>query len=258
VRCQGCAIRFLGATASCLALAACGGVRESTTPLSISQRPLPPVSDRQVTTRGTIPHVEGRGLRLSRVNRALLRAVLADERRFAASVRSERADPNALPGLYRINGRAAFLSANSVVVSMLVRATAMLPGLNGGQTWFAATVLVPSGKRVELLSLLRKPMQGLDRIAATARRLLTLKNSCVRTSVSPKVGSSVLQRGFSPTFQNYRYFAFLPQGLVIGFGLGQVAFPPCLLPAVTVPYSAFAADLNAVGKHVVASVRTPR
>ncbi|MEA2130989.1 MAG: hypothetical protein QOJ29_5458 [Thermoleophilaceae bacterium] len=208
-------------------------------------------------TRGSYPQVAGGHTSLTAVNAALTRALRSEQRRYARVARDEQREvsPVGGPGLFSTNLKRSVLSASSVVVSGLIPLTERFPGGNEGQTWLAVTVRVPSGARVSISDLFNDRARGLRALAAAVRTRLPAGNSCIRKSLK---ALPTMARGFAPTKVNYRYFALQTSGLVIGFPVSQVGFPPCSRVSTTVPYATLRAELSPLAKRLIAGVRQPR
>ena len=168
------------------------------------------------------------------MNKALRRAIQNTEREYIVS--TVRDAQSQMPELFKKNypykgtfktSHAELTSASTVVVSTLVPVLALLPGGTDGSTWFAATIKVPSGSPVSTSQLFAQPSEGLKALSRAVRQKVLARNRCVRKSVMDPVAGDLNARGFRPVAQNYRYFALVPQGLAIGFPLGQVAGSSC-------------------------------
>ena len=246
-------VLVMGVTAIVVGMGSARG--DEVVPLSVSWAKTPPVPDRQIDTSGTFPAVSDAGLHLTWANLGIRRALIDDEDRFAAYVRSHPADPRTAPGQYETSPKVGLMSASSVVVSALIPAIEILPGLNGGATWVSMTVNSASGRQVRLADLFIHPAQGLKTLAAEARRRLVHDNICVRDSVAGVASGDFPASGFNPTFSNYRFFALLARGIAIGFPGEQVSNPVCGRVSITVPYKPLAPYLSVSGKQLIAGVR---
>lgn len=123
-------------------------------------------------------------------------------------------------------------------------------GLSRAQSWLQQ-------RTGELDQLFRNASMARQKLADDAKRLVVAQNSCIRNALGdPTVGAS-FSKGFSPTAENYRSFALTPDGLAIGFAIGQVGFPPCGSVSVVVPYDDIRPYLSVLGRSLVAGVRPP-
>jgi hypothetical protein len=221
--------------------------------LSVFEAKTPPLRVTPMRTSGTYPQVSGRGVDLTAVNFALRQAVVDDQQSFGKLV--PKVDPRTAPGVYQTSPKRRLISASTTVVSALVPTLTLLPAGNDGSWWFSATIEVATARRVAISDLFVDSSQGLKVLAAAARQRLTRENACVRRSV--ETAGTHFASGFSPTSKHYQYFALLPDGLTIGFPLGQVSGPVCSRVRVTVPYSALRPYLNRLGRELVEGVRRP-
>jgi hypothetical protein len=221
--------------------------------LFVSRAKTPPLRIPAMNTKGTYPQVSRVGFNLRTVNAVLRRAVLDDERRFARII--PKVDPKTAPGLYETSVELGLISASTVVVSVLMPSLQLFPAGNDGDRWLSINVDVATGRRVSIAALFTDPSQGLRAIATDARKRLPRANACVRQSLTDSTHGR--SRGFDPTITNYRNFALLPDGLAIGFPLGQVSDPLCSSAEITVPYSVVRPYLNALGHTLILGVRRP-
>jgi hypothetical protein len=129
---------------------------------------------------------------------------------------------------------------------------ALYPGGNDGDRWLSLTVEVPTNRLVEVGDLFSKPATGLAKLAAAARARVLATNPCVAGD------RKLLAEGTRPTAENFTHFALTPNGLAVGFQLGQVGASACGRIEATVPYATLRPSLNALGQRLVAGVRTPR
>jgi hypothetical protein len=241
-------------------------VRNDVRALSIRKVPTPALGVPNYQTSGTYIQVSGDGQRFRAVNAALRAAVLADQRGYARMARREEAETGSnaanypYPGTYKTAPNRRLVSASSEVVSALIPTLRLYPGGNDGATWIAATIRVPSGARVRLGDLFANPSKGLAALARSVRSKLVSENACVRQSIGAEreIGLAYDLRGFDPKPGHYRYFALTPQGLAIGFPLGQVGAPTCNRVETTVPYSVIRPQLSALGRRLADAVRRPR
>jgi hypothetical protein len=200
-------------------------VTESTaSALAVVELPTPPLDVRNYLTSGTYPQVSGGDARLKRVNSEIRSAVVGAQREYAQEVmrRWGASMPQLFEGdypyagVYTTSPRSNLISASTVVVSALVPLRATAPGGTGGSTWISVTVAVRSGTRIGIADLFAQPDHGLRTLAAAARKKVVTTNACVRASVFDPIGGEVSARGFFPTAENYRHFALVPGGIVVG------------------------------------------
>jgi hypothetical protein len=226
--------------------------------LRVTEAPTPEFAVPNYRTRGTYPQVAGGRTSLAAVNAALTDAVRSEQHAYARLVRENQQyfPPQGGPGLFATNFRArsSVISASSVVVSTLIPLTELFPSGNDGEGWLSATVRVPSGERVSIGDLFSDRARGLRALAAEVRTRLLAGNSCIRRSVDDL---PMWADGFAATTTNYRYFALTAVGLVVGFPVAQVGFPPCNRVRATVPYATLRAVLSPLAKRLVAGVRRP-
>jgi hypothetical protein len=135
------------------------------------------------------------------------------------------------------------MSANSVVVSALLKAFFENPGGEPDQYWISFTIEVPTGRLVGLSELFVNPAKALVAISTYARATVLATSEC-----------AVFQEGFAPTAENYRDFALTERGLIIGLVLGPVA---CGRTQAIVPWGWVRPLLNDLGQRLVGSIRTP-
>lgn len=211
-------------------------------PLGVVSLSTPPVRVAGIKTSGSYPRFAGDGVDLRRVNAALGRAIVADQRGFAPRSRGVRTR-----GFYELEFRRDLISASSIVASALLLVTSdVLPLQSSGEHWLAVTVHVPSGEPVRLADLFANP----DRtMRAIQRRIPRQALTCARGRT----------RYYVPPVRKSTDYALFPRGLVLGFGedpscAGVVASPPF---AVTVPYRVLQPYLNDAGASLVNGVRPP-
>ena len=234
--------------------------------LSVHEMRTPRLDVPNYETRGTYVLVSGAQSSLKAVNAALRGAVLADQRTYARMARREEAETGsgvasyAYSGTYETAPKRTLVSASSEVVSVLIPTLRLYPGGNDGATWIAATVRVPSGAQVELSDLFANRARGLAALARAVRSKVVSGNACVRQSITAEreVGLAYDIHGFDPIPANYRHFALTPQGLAVGFPLGQVGAPSCGRVEASVPYSIIRPQLSALGRRLINAVRRPR
>ena len=214
-------------------------------------------------TLGTYPQVAGSNIDLRKVNAGLRRAAVQAEQLYARDARKpvlgrSRRWNGCGGGIYDTSEQPRFVSASTVVVSFLIPLLELYPCGNDGAVWLSATVRVPSGSPVRITDLFGDPRAGLTALAAVARTRLERKYACVGQAVHDQTVGRLVARGFDPIASNYENFALTTGGLVVGFPLGQVAFPPCYRQFVTVPYRLLRPHLSRLGRLLIAGVRNPR
>lgn len=218
---------------------------------------LPSVANAQVRTSGSFPVLASSDASSARVNATLEQAVRTDEHRFAVLVKSEKVDPRTAPGVYRMAPTMRFISASSVVFSMLVPTRRVVPGLNGGDSWFAITILSHNDRIINLGDLFSNTREGRELLSRVVRERLAATNRCVRNSLRDPVAGHAFRHALNATVENYRDFALLSTGLAVGFAVGQVAYPACGRVDVVIPYRAIAAVSSRFGRNLMESTRAP-
>jgi hypothetical protein len=191
------------------------------------------------------------GLDLRRVNAALREAVLDDQRSYAVSAaKYAKLNPHGCGGgIYKVTTNRRLLSASSTVVSVLLPATELYPCGNDGQLWVSTTVRVPSGERVTLAQLFTDPEgSGLQALGVAWFRVIARANDWRLRCVVANA------RDYEPTLEHYRLFALTPRGLALAF----FQEPACSRIEAIVPYPLLRPYLSALGRKLVAAVRTPR
>jgi hypothetical protein len=186
-------------------------------------------------------------LDLHRVNAALRRAITIDQKRYLPFARDAVRVKNNYRGLYEISVERPLLSASSVVVSALMPATELYPGGSQGKGWLATTVLVPSGKQVNINDLFVNPARALPVLANAWKNQLRRTNADAWECVADHLGD------YAPTASNYQYFALTQRGLAVGFWQE----PACNRLRAVIPYSTLRPHLNSLGSKLVAGVRAP-
>ncbi|MFL5962157.1 MAG: RsiV family protein [Gaiellaceae bacterium] len=106
-----------------------------------------------------------------------------------------------------------------------------------------------------LRELFANQSDGLGTLAAAARRGVLSQDSCVRNGIRQ---TRSYEKGFKPTFANYRHFALTKRGLVVGFPIYQVAPGICNRTDTTVPYSALRRYLSPLGARLILAVEQSR
>jgi hypothetical protein len=257
-------VSIIGLAAQCASGQAAEAQRNAvpvgnTRALSVYEVPTPRLRVPYYRTVGKYPQVAGRGLDLTSVNRALLRVVLEEQKRYAVFARTEVAStPQPILSRYKgvFSTSVRFISASTTVVSALIAVRESLPGGNAFLTWVSATVHVPTGRRVGTDELFVDRAQGLHELADLVRRKAR-KNPCVRRSFSLPVGPEQYARGFAPTLKNYRHYVLIPDEHVTGFSEEQIASPVCGRVTVPTRYAELYPYLNPLGRALTAGVRHP-
>lgn len=247
-------------TTAVLAAAGCGGgggvgggarasavaspVRDAVA-LRLVEAPTPRFAVPHYETTGTFAQVEGTR-DLERVNAALRRIVIDDQRAYEPSAREDApTTPSELHGYYRTRVDRRLVSASSAVVSVLMPATHLYPGGNHGSVLVSGTVRVPSGRRVRLTELFADPARALPVLAREFDRAFRRQDPS---------GAVCLNEGpwLHPTAHNYRHFALLEGGLALGF-----PHLNCRWLIATIPYDRLRPYFNQEGRELVAGVRAP-
>ncbi len=249
----------------CIALSGCSEskkhpvrlFRTKGTPLYITNVPTPTFEVPNYQTIGTYPQFYRQGVNLTKVNLALQNLILNNQRQFSVYAKQHLGFPGSGSGTYETTMEGSFISASSVLVSVLIPDLELYPAGNDGAIWLSATILVPSGKTIQLSDIFTNPEQGIKQLAQLAKTKLIAANSCVKESLANPINGRDFATGFSPTKQNYQFFALTTNGVAIGFPLGQVGFPVCYRQEVTIPYSAITTYLNKLGLELAGAVRAP-
>jgi hypothetical protein len=223
--------------------------------LTVRSVPVPPLGLPNHVTAGSYPQVSGGGIDLTAVNSALRDEVLQDQEHFRQQELSRYGTSlynTPYPGQYHMAFSSSLMSATAVVVSTMYPSLELFPSGNDGVGWMHMTAPVSSGQPVELVGLLRSPVEGLRVIAGYVEHQLVATSECIREDAA---AGADFRDGFAPTEANYRNFALTPRGLDIGLGQGQVASEVCDTFRVTVPWSVALPQLNATGRRLVNGLR---
>jgi hypothetical protein len=216
--------------------------------LSVSHAPTPPLPVEQFETSGSYPQVLLGRRDFGAVNRALRRAVLADQRAYTPYAQRERPGVRDQgPGIYKTSVRRGYVSASTVVVSALMPLTRELfPGQPDGDGWLGVTIRVPFGMRVAIDELFTNPRRGISALAAAwkARVRRTPGRPCLR----------LYPAHYAASIANYRAFALTPRGIAIG----SWELAACYRLVATVPYRFIRPYLSGLGARLVAGVRAPK
>jgi hypothetical protein len=198
-------------------------------------------------TEGTYVQVRGAS-HLARVNAALRRIVTSDQRAYARSARraARHAGSNAR-GAYTTEVDPSLVSASTVVVSALMPSIHLVPGGMHGVVVLSGTVLVPSGRRVGLTGLFKRPASALRVLAHEFKRAYLSHHP-------PRYRGCVTnQASLRPSAYNYRHFALLASGLALGFN----EIGPCGSLIATVPYARLRPYFGHLGRRLIQGVRRP-
>lgn len=199
------------------------------------------------STEGTYVQVRGAG-DLARVNAALRRIVTSDQRAYAKSARrAARHAGSKTRGAYATAVDPRLVSASTLVVSALMPSIHLFPGGMHGGVVLSGTVLVPSGRRVSLTQLFKRPASALPVLAREFKRVY-LRDHPPRYS-----GCVKNQPSLRPSPDNYRHFALLASGLALGFN--QIG--ACGPLIATVPYARLRPYFGHLGRLLVDGVRSP-
>jgi hypothetical protein len=198
-------------------------------------------------TEGTYVQVEGEA-DLARVNAALRRIVTSDQRAYAKSARraARHAGSNAR-GAYTTEVDPSLVSASTVVVSALMPSIHLVPGGMHGGVVLSGTVLVPSGRRVGLTRLFKRPASALRVLAREFKRAY-LANHPPRYSGCVKNRASL-----HPSAYNYRHFALVASGLALGIDQTDTCGPLI----ATIPYDRLRPYVGHLGRRLIDAVRRP-
>jgi hypothetical protein len=229
-------------------------------PLHIVEIAIPPLSVAGYQSSGTFPQVSGADIPLDAVNAGLRQAVLDDQMRYSHSARQAVADNRAGGssgvGMYETIPNRRFLSASTVVVSVLIPDEELYPYGNDGEGWISTTLIVPSGATVSLLSLFTDGSRGLQALARADAAQAWKTNPCIHTA---SFHNFVTARMWThPTAGTFETFALSPSGMAVGFPNGLIGAEACGRIAVTIPYITVRPYLSKKGKALVAGVLEPR
>jgi len=233
-------------------------------PLRVTSVPIPKIGLPNYETSGSYPQVSGgSGVDVTAVNAALRDQVLRDQEEYRQADRrayGTELDNKPDPGQYQMKFSPTLMSASTVVVSTMYPSLELYPDGNDGEGWMYLTAPVPAGNPVELVDLLSSPATGLTAIAGYVTQQVVATSPCVARSYNDtgSLGSIMAQasrKGFAPTAENYRHFAFTLQGLDIGLDQGQVGVEGCGAIRTTVPWSIVRPQLNATGLRLVDGLR---
>jgi hypothetical protein len=241
--------------AACLVIVAPASARSGssgTSPLHVSLRLTPHFRVLGYETSGFYPKFDPRDLNLRRVNSALTRTILADQRAFLPEARRQRqwlnsghprpGDPYRT-GSHRTTVYPELTSASTLVVSTLLQIDrSAFVGQPGSHGWLSLTFQVPSGRRVSVEQLFRDD-HGL-RVFGNAWResLDPQRKSCVDGGFFGK---------YSPTSTFFRNFALTPTGLAAAV----VTSGACGSWWSIVPYARLRPYLSPLGARLIAGVR---
>jgi hypothetical protein len=202
---------------------------ESSPTVTVSERPIPSMS--HLITSGSFPQLSSRRVNLSAVNQTLWAALLDSERAWQAAVikrlHGSRGSGAAGKGQYLVAPANFFPRGYTVIglssgfVSVLVPVLESYPEGGTGGSWVEATVGIPSGRPIDLVSaLFSSPSVGLSFLARTTKRLfLTSKLNPCRSLAS---ACAINLEGFAPNRANFSNIALSAHGLSVGFFDGQV------------------------------------
>jgi len=203
----------------------------------------------RIQVSGTYLQVAHEGIRLRKVNAALRRAALDDQKSLLGQKCPQIGSVGPGPAIYAPRLQRRLVSASSVVVSALMPAASLPPGANFSYGWAAVTILVSNAERVTVVDLFQHPKKGLSLVAAASRSRLLAGYACARNYLN--------LAGLEPEARNFRFFALTSRGLVIGFSAGSVAPQICGALHVTLPYALFRSTLSRLGREVISGIRQP-
>ena len=202
-------------------------------------------------TQGGYPQVYGLG-GLSAVNAALAQAFSSVEEQmrqtFAGLAPREIAGQSTGPGIYETDPQQGVHYADHTVVSVLVPLDALPPGGTSGETWISATVLVPSGRAVQISDLFAHPSQAMTALRTLFAKGLIASSACVAQSLG-QIGAnaSFLVSELRPTPATFAHFAVTPYGLTVGFPQGTITDDACGNTSATVTWSQVQPMLSSLG-----------
>ncbi len=223
-------------------------------PLRATSAPVPRFKVAGYDTRGQFLQVANPHIDLRAVNRSLRGAVLKAQREYAPYARQDRralhkpGGPRPLTrGLFGVRIDPALVSASDVVVSVLMPLTTeAYRQQKANERWLSATVVVPSGRIVEITDLFRSVQMGLRAVGRAWLSGLRKKGAGGCITAYPDT--------YLPTIRNYSSFALTPQGLVIGVDEGGNCGPW----QAAVPYRSIRPYLSKLGASLVAGVRAAK
>ena len=158
-------------------------------------------------------------------------------------------------GVYDTDGAKGFTSASTAVVSTMFLTNLIAPGGNDGQDWVSATLLVTSATPVQLAGLFTDYPKALAKISEIAKKHFTGTDECVQSVINdPIMGPHVLD-GLDPDPKNYHNFALTPDGLVLGFGQGQIGIEACGADYIVIPWSAVRSLMTPASRTLIPELR---
>jgi hypothetical protein len=255
-------LRLLTLLALCVAVgSSCGssGTRATKTKLNnealsltIKDVRTPRFRVERYKTSGVYPEVSNGGMKLVAVNRAIRHAILADQREYAPDARWAAKFKNIYTRVYRTVIDHRYISASTVVVSVLMPTTRLYPGGSLGDQWLAITVRVPSGKVVSINDLFNDPNVGVKTLAKAwlerARYNSGPRNNW-KSCINPYLSDDYAAKPAS-----YREYALTQKGIVVGFPQQET----CSRITETVPYSVLEPYLSKSARVLITGVRLPQ
>jgi hypothetical protein len=222
-------VSLLVATTSFVASSPPPASSQSSPTVTVYERPIPSMS--HLITSGSFPQLSSSRVNLAAVNHTLWVALLDSERAWQARVikRLPKSSGSGAggKGQYLVAPGSFFPKGYTVTglsdgfISVLVPVLESYPEGGTGGSWIEATVAIPSGRPIELVSaLFSSPSVGLSFLAKTTERLFLASklNPCL-SSVS---ACAINLDGFAPSRGNFSNIALSSRGLSVGFVDGQV------------------------------------
>jgi hypothetical protein len=202
-------------------------------------------------TQGGYPQVYGAG-GLSAVNAALAQVFSSVEEQtrqsLAGLAQEEDSSQADGPGLYATNPQQGVLYADHTVVSVLVPFDALPPGGTSGESWISATVLVPSGRAVQISDLFTHESAAMAALRTLLAKGLVDSSTCLVQSLGQiDANESSLLSELQPTPATFVHFAVTPYGLTVGFPQGMVTDDACGNTSATVTWSQLQTMLSPLG-----------
>jgi hypothetical protein len=202
-------------------------------------------------TQGGYPQVYGAG-GLSAVNAALAQTFSSIEEQtrqsLAGLTQQDDSSQASGPGLYSTNPQQGVLYADRTVVSVLVPFDALPPGGTSGESWISATVLVPSGRAVQISDLFSHEPAAMSALRTLLAKGLVASSACVVQSLSQiDANASSVAAELPPTPATFAHFAVTPYGLTVGFPQGMITDDACGNTSTTVTWSQLRTMLSPLG-----------
>lgn len=205
-------------------------------------------------TQGGYPQVYGVG-GLDAVNSALALHFTSIEdntrRSFAGLAQEETSSQAGETGEYATNPAQGVLYTDQMIVSVLVPLTAVPPGGTGGESWIAETLLVPSGRVVQISDLFTQPSSAMAALRPLVASGLIASSECLVQSLGQiDAGVSSLESDLQPDPATFAHFAVTRYGLTVGFPQGTISDEACGNVSATLAWTQLQPMLSALGVRI--------